>query len=68
MSYDERCYELAGDFLSGPDTSHLDTEANCDKLAQDIQDVIEAFIARAKDNYEPPDDPVAWSGGFAPNH
>lgn len=24
--------------------------------------------AKAADNYEPPDDPIAWSGGFASNH
>src|ERR1019366_5197646 len=26
-----------------------------------------AASEKAEDNYEPPDDPVAWSGGFAPN-
>jgi hypothetical protein len=68
MSYDEKCYELAEAFLDDPDTQHINTESNREKLAQDIQDAIEQFIMTAKDNYEPPDDPVAWSGGFAPNH
>ena len=73
MSYDEKCYQLAEQFLSEADelssgSYGLSTETKCDKLAQEIQDVIEAFIAHAKDNYEPPDDPVAWSGGFAANH
>jgi len=68
MAYDEKCYELAEAFLSDTDTSRFNSEANCDKLAQAIQTAIEDFIATAKDNYEPPDDPVAWSGGFAPNH
>ncbi len=27
-----------------------------------------AASEKAADNYEPPDDPVAWSGGFADNH
>jgi hypothetical protein len=68
MSYDEKCYALAEEFLSDTDTFYLGSAANRDKLAQEIQDTIEDFIRKAKDNYEPPDDPVAWSGGFAPNH
>ncbi len=28
----------------------------------------QATSEKAEDNYEPPDDPVAWSGGFADNH
>lgn len=68
MSYDEKCYELAEAFLADSDPLPICTDRNCEKLAQQIQDTIEAFISHAKDNYEPPDDPVAWSGGFAENH
>ena len=66
MAYDEKCYEIAGEFLS--DHPHLDTVGRCERLAQLIQTTIEDFIATERDNYEPPDDQVAWSGGFAPNH
>jgi len=66
MSYDEKCYALAESFLSD---EHLpDIEGKSDRLAQQIQNVIETFIKYELDNYEPPDDPDAWSGGFAPNH
>lgn len=67
MSYDKKCYDLADAFLSDTDTSHLGSESNKDKLAQEIQNTIEAFIAEANDNYEPPDAP-GWEGGFADNH
>lgn len=66
MTYDEKCYELALLFLA--DEPHLNTDARADKLACEIQQCIEDFIATERDNYEPPDDPVAWSGGFAANH
>ena len=66
MTSDEKCYELALAFLS--DYPHLNTDKRADELACEIQECIECFIAHANDNYEPPDDPVAWSGGFAENH
>lgn len=66
MSYDEKCYELALAFLA--DHPHLNTDKRADELACEIQRVIEDWIRNENDNYEPPDDPVAWSGGFAPNH
>lgn len=65
-SFDEKCYELALMFLE--DEPHLNTDKNADALACAIQECIEDWIRQAKDNYEPPDDPVAWSGGFANNH
>lgn len=68
MTYDEKCYELAEAFLSDQPLAGFNTESRRDKLAQEIQRTIEDFIANERDNYEPPDDPVAWSGGFAPNH
>ena len=66
MTYDEKCYELALMFLS--DHPCLNTDKNADELAMEIQGHIEDWIAFKKDNYEPPDDPVAWSGEFADNH
>ena len=66
MTYDEKCYELALVFLS--DHPHINTDAMADELASVIQDTIEDFIKFKLDNYEPPDDPIAWSGGFAANH
>lgn len=68
MTYDEKCYELALAVLDEKHTQHIYTGNNADELAQLIQGVIEDFIREKLDNYEPPDDPVAWSGGFAPNH
>lgn len=68
MSYDEKCYELAEEFLSDEPLAGFNTEKRCDRLAQLIQTTIEDFIAMERDNYEPPDDPIAWSGGFADNH
>jgi hypothetical protein len=66
MAYDEKCYRLAEEFLL--DTTLPDVEGKADRLAQQIQNVIETFIKYECDNYEPPEDPVAWSGGFAPNY
>lgn len=68
MSYDEKCYGLAEAFLDDTDTQHINTEFHRDKLAQAVQDAVESYMVSAKDNYEPPDDPDAWSGGFADNH
>ena len=42
MSYDAACYELAKSFLS--DDPELNTERRREKLAQTIQDSIEAWI------------------------
>jgi hypothetical protein len=42
MSYDEKCYQLAKDFL---EDAGQDTEANCHALAQLIQGSIEDFVA-----------------------
>lgn len=41
--YDSRCYELGRIFLG--DEPELLTDENADELAQEIQDVIEDFIA-----------------------
>jgi hypothetical protein len=41
--FDEKCYELAKEFLS--DDPDLNNEVNRDKLAQSIQDTIEDEIA-----------------------
>jgi len=41
--YDERCYDLGEVFLS--DEGALNTPANRDELANDIQTLIEDFIA-----------------------
>ncbi len=68
MSYDEKCYELALAVLDEKHTQHIYTGKNADELAELIQNTVENFIAEKLDNYEPPDDPVAWSGGFADNH
>lgn len=68
MSYDEKCYELALAVLDEKHTQHINTDKNADELAQEIQEVVETFIKNKLDNYEPADDPIAWSGGFAPNH
>lgn len=46
MSYDEKCYELARQFLL--DEPGVNTESNCRELAQDIQDAIEDFIDYAR--------------------
>ena len=66
MSYDEKCYDLAAAFLE--DEPGLFTEKHNVALAQLIQTTIEDYIRHERDNYEPADDPVAWSGGFAENH
>lgn len=59
---------LAEDFLNDAEMPGMSgREGKCDQLAQEIQDVIEAFIAKTRDNYEPPDVP-GWEGGFAENH
>ena len=68
MSYDEKCFELALAVLDEKHTQHINTYKNIEDLAQEIQEVVETFINNKLDNYEPPDDPVAWSGGFADNH
>lgn len=67
MSYDEKCYELALAFLSDQ-PSWMNTDKKADDLAGAIQECIEDWVKFERDNYEPPDDPVAWSGGFAENH
>lgn len=43
MAYDSKCYELAATFLS--DEEELDTDATRAALAQDIQTLIEDYIA-----------------------
>jgi hypothetical protein len=64
-TYDSKCYDLAAAFLS--DEPALDTTDRVEKLASEIQQAIEDWIASEKDNYEPPD-PPGWEGGFAENH
>lgn len=45
MGYDVKCYDLACDFLSDePSERQMNTEANRDRLAQVIQDAIEAEL------------------------
>ena len=68
MTYDEKCSILADEFLSDEPLAGFNTDDRRDRLAQEIQRTIEDFIATERDNYEPPDDLVAWSGGFADNH
>lgn len=41
MSYDSKCYDLAGAFLEDYPQS---TDKECAELAQDIQDAIEDFL------------------------
>jgi hypothetical protein len=41
-TYDPKCYELAGEFLS--DSTDKNTEQNRDLLAKYIQEAIEDFI------------------------
>ena len=64
-TYDEKCYNLAEDFLE--DHPHLLTDRRTDELATLIQRTIEDWIAYEHNNYEPPD-PPGWEGGFAENH
>lgn len=51
MSYDQKCYDLAKDFLG--DESPF-TEAEVEQLAQDIQDAIESFLNFGRKKAEPP--------------
>jgi hypothetical protein len=44
------------------DDSHVLYCVACGWMLNEIQ------AANAAENWEPPDDPIAWSGGFAPNH
>lgn len=44
MSYDDKCWDLAGDFLAGE--TDLATETNRRRLAQRIQDTVEEFISQ----------------------
>jgi hypothetical protein len=67
MSYDEKCYILADEFLSDVEWAGFNSDDRRDRLAKQIQDTIEGFIATERDNYEPPDVP-GWEGGFAENH
>lgn len=46
MSYDQKCYELAREFLQ--DVPGVNSEKNCRELAQDIQDAIEDFLEYAR--------------------
>ena len=68
MSYDEKCFELALAVLDEKHTQHINTYNNIEELALEVEDVVRNFLKNKLDNYEPPDDPVAWSGGFADNH
>lgn len=63
--FDSKCYDLASAFLD--DEPGLFTDARCNELAAEIQQVIEGFIADAMRNYEPPD-PPGFEAGFADNH
>ena len=49
--YDIKCYELAKAFLA--DEPELETHADCDAIAQAIQDCIEDEIADRKSRLHP---------------
>ena len=65
---DKKCYLLAEYILNYGDNAYLGSSVNVETLTDEIISVIDSFVAHAKDNYEPPEDPDAWSGGFADNH
>jgi hypothetical protein len=44
MAYDQKCYELAKDFLSDAADKDIDTEKNRDELAERIQTAIDDFL------------------------
>lgn len=48
LAYDSECFLLAGYFLKGEPS--LDTRANREQLAQDIQDAVENFISEQRDS------------------
>ena len=53
MTYDEKCYDLAAEFLE--DDMLLFTERNNVELARAIQETIENWMKAARDNWEPPE-------------
>jgi hypothetical protein len=50
MTYDEKCYDLAAEFLQ--DEPGLFTERNNVALAAAIQERIEDWLTNARDNYD----------------
>jgi hypothetical protein len=65
LSLEAWIWELADIVLDDlPEAGHDDR----DRLAEHIQQAIEAWIAHYKDNYEPRETGDAWTGGFAENH
>jgi hypothetical protein len=64
-TYDPACFDLAETFLQ--DVPNLWTKDRAHRLAIEIQEAVEIFIADEQRNYEPPD-PPGFEGGFADNH
>jgi hypothetical protein len=50
MSHDVKCYELAEAFLS--EEPSINSPANCSKLADQIQGVIEDFIESERGSHD----------------
>jgi hypothetical protein len=62
-SVDPKSYELAEYFLASHKTASEQSKMD---LARNIQESVENWFVGYENG--PPDDPVAWSGGFAENH
>ena len=60
-----KIWTLADDLIG--DDAQLGTVDYVDRLAAALKVFAEAWIADARDNWEPADGD-AWSGGFAENH
>lgn len=66
--HEEELEQLAEMFLAEVPLAGFNTETRRRRLMRAVLESVERQIDDETENYEPPDDPVAWSGGFAESH